>query len=272
MWKKIGAAAAFILFGLWPAATAVYAGISGTATWQVLQVNGNNTWNLQWTANVTLTNPHSHVCLSVNNDAPTLCTGSGPYTCTRNNVPNNQTTTWQIYGYPNQNCNGNQAVGPNGSIAPLAVTLADFGAAQQGAAVQIFWETNSELNNRGFHLWRGETDTAPDRRLNDALILSQSPGGPGGHFYDWIDTAGLVSDTTYYYWLEDVDLNGATTRHGPVSVTYHLPLAVALRTAATSADALWPALVILLSGSTALIVALRQSARGSSGPQRNAAH
>ena len=40
--------------------------------------------------------------------------------------------------------------------------------------------------------------------------------------------ADLTPDATYYYWLEDVDLNGAATRHGPVSAVFQGPTAVEL--------------------------------------------
>ena len=33
---------------------------------------------------------------------------------------------------------------------------------------------------------------------------------------------------THWYWLEDIDLSGATTLHGPVSVTMQTPTAVRL--------------------------------------------
>jgi hypothetical protein len=110
----------------------------------------------------------------------------------------------------------------------LAVTLADFSAVQQGDAVLLTWETNSELDNRGFNLYRGTSDAGPDRQLNEALIPSQSPGNPGGFVYTWEDHAGLQAGTTYFYWVEDVDGNGATTMHGPVSVDFTVPTAVTL--------------------------------------------
>jgi hypothetical protein len=112
--------------------------------------------------------------------------------------------------------------------SPQAVTLADFSASQIGEAILVTWETVSEINNRGFNLYRGVSPNEPDRQLNDALIPSQSPGGPGGYLYTWEDRADLVSGTTYYYWVEDVDLNNVATRHGPVSVDYHAPTAVRL--------------------------------------------
>ena len=114
------------------------------------------------------------------------------------------------------------------NTSPQAVTLADFSAAQSGDAVLLTWETNSELENRGFNLYRGTDPAAPDRQLNDALIPSQSQGNPGGFIYTWEDRADLTPGTTYYYWVEDVDIYGAATRHGPVSVDYGAPTAVRL--------------------------------------------
>ncbi len=114
------------------------------------------------------------------------------------------------------------------AASPLAVTLAEFGAVQQGDAVLLTWETNSELNTRGFNLYRGVSPAAPDRQLNEALIPSQSQGSPGGFIYTWEDRADLTPDSTYYYWVEDVNINGAATMYGPVSVNYTVPTAVTL--------------------------------------------
>jgi hypothetical protein len=111
---------------------------------------------------------------------------------------------------------------------PLAVMLADFSAVQAGDYVVLTWETNSELHNRGFNLYRGTSPSAPDRQLNSTLIPSQSQGNPGGFVYRWEDRAGLMPGTTYYYWVEDVDVYGVATMHGPVSVDFAVPTAVSL--------------------------------------------
>lgn len=47
----------------------------------------------------------------------------------------------------------------------------------------------------------------------------------------------LVSGTVYFYWLDDVAMDGAITRHGPVSVTYLGPTAVTLGGLAASGSA-----------------------------------
>ena len=108
------------------------------------------------------------------------------------------------------------------------MTLADFSAVQQGDFVLLTWETNSELNNRGFNLYRGTSEAGPDRQLNETLIPSQSPGSPGGFIYTWEDCADLIPGVTYFYWVEDVDIYGTATLHGPVSATYQVPTAVTL--------------------------------------------
>ncbi len=146
---------------------------------------------------------------------------------------------------------------------PLAVMLADFSAVQQGDAVLVTWETNNELNNRGFNVWRGVSPAAPDRRLNDTLIPSQSSGSGQGFSYQWLDASDLVSGTTYYYWIEDVDIYGAITRHGPVSVTFQTPTAISLRDASSPRrlPSVWPLIAVGLIALAGLAVVWRRSRR-----------
>jgi len=142
------------------------------------------------------------------------------------------------------------------SGSPLAVTLADFSAVQQGDFVLLTWETNSELGNRGFNLYRGVDPAGPDRQLNAALIPSQSPGSPSGFIYTWEDRADLTPGTTYTYWVEDVDISGAATMHGPVSATYQVPTAVtlaALRTDRGAGSLPWAAAMAAVACAAALL-------------------
>lgn len=113
-------------------------------------------------------------------------------------------------------------------FTPLAVTLAEFNAMQVNDFVLVTWQTNSELTNTGFNLYRGVSEAGPDRQLNETLIPSQGPGSPNGFVYTWEDRQNLVTGTTYYYWVDDIDFSGRATRHGPVSVTYSSPTAVQL--------------------------------------------
>jgi hypothetical protein len=54
-------------------------------------------------------------------------------------------------------------------------------------------------------------------KINSSLIPAH--GSPTqGAIYQFIDE-GVKNRTIYYYKLEDIDLNGTSTMHGPVSVT-----------------------------------------------------
>ena len=150
----------------------------------------------------------------------------------------------------------NNSAQVSSALNPMAVTLADFSAAQTGDAVLLTWETNSELHNRGFNLYRGLSPAAPDRQLNETLIPSQSQGSPGGFIYTWEDRADLAPGATYFYWVEDVDITGAATRHGPVSATFNAPTAVRVLDAGAATSLPWAlplagAALLALAGLTA---------------------
>ncbi len=106
---------------------------------------------------------------------------------------------------------------------PLAVVLAALSAANTAEGVVISWETVSELDNLGFTLYRSASAEGPERRLG--FIPAQAPGGTAGFVYSYVDR-GAAAGETVWYWLEDLDLAGQTTLHGPVSVAVERPTAV----------------------------------------------
>jgi hypothetical protein len=81
--------------------------------------------------------------------------------------------------------------------------------------------------NLGFNLYRAEVTGTWTEQLNDNFIPSQAPGSGQGQAYDWVDNS-VEMGKLYYYWLEDVDVNGGTRLHGPVSVTVGVPSAVTM--------------------------------------------
>ncbi len=112
------------------------------------------------------------------------------------------------------------------SPAPTAVRLRSFAALPGAAGLLLIWETEAEVNNLGFHLYRSLTRDALGERLNDALIPSRAPGQGQGATYTFLD-ATAQAGVTYYYTLEDVDASGWRTAHGPVVATLwraYLPL------------------------------------------------
>lgn len=103
--------------------------------------------------------------------------------------------------------------------SPLAVTLASLTAEARPGQVLVAWETTSELNTLGFSVLRSTAPDASPERM--AFVPSQSPGSAAGASYGWQDVK-VEAGATYWYWIEDIDLSGVATRHGPVAVTYAL--------------------------------------------------
>jgi hypothetical protein len=110
-------------------------------------------------------------------------------------------------------------------IRPLAVTMAAFDAQPHGQGIRVTWETVSEIGNAGFNLYRSLDPSGPQTLLG--YTPSQAPGSTQGFAYSYEDL-DVQPGQTYWYWLEDVSLGGATTLHGPVSATVQAPTAVAL--------------------------------------------
>jgi subtilisin family serine protease len=102
---------------------------------------------------------------------------------------------------------------------PTSVELSRLEAYPDGASIRVEWETTTEVDNLGFNLYRAESSDGPGNRLNEGLILGQVPGSPLGAVYDFLDE-WVWPGITYYYWLEDVDVYGRATLHGPVSATF----------------------------------------------------
>ncbi len=130
---------------------------------------------------------------------------------------------------------------------PLAVNLAGFGAEATADGVALAWETISETGVAGFNIYRATSSEGPWTQLNDALIPAQAPGAAAGGSYTFTDTTA-PQGATLWYQLEDVALDGATTRHDPVSVTpAGAPNVVSLSALGASAPAGWSALAGLAS-------------------------
>ena len=97
------------------------------------------------------------------------------------------------------------------------VDLVSFSAHPEGSAIQVDWETATERDNLGFNLYRATSPDGERTKLNAALIPSFSPGGNLGGTYAYTDIFDLQPGTVYYYWLEDMDMSGKLTLHGPIS-------------------------------------------------------
>jgi len=99
-------------------------------------------------------------------------------------------------------------------IWPLAAVAEEPTPA--ASVVIVEWTTESEVDLAGFNLYRSESPDGPYVKVNTVLIPGASDPLLGGK-YAYTDT-NVVAGHTYYYKLEDVELDGTTTLHGPIEV------------------------------------------------------
>jgi hypothetical protein len=81
------------------------------------------------------------------------------------------------------------------------------------------WKTGFEASNLGFNIYRAEkrglTRVNPDVLAGSALVTGAAPL-TAGRSYDWFDNTAPNKRGTLYY-IEDIDLNGMRTLHGPIA-------------------------------------------------------
>ena len=100
------------------------------------------------------------------------------------------------------------------STSNTNIGLSDFHAVFGNGQVTVFWKTETELNNAGFNIYRSETENDGYAQINDSLIPAEGTSQQGTS-YEFVD-AEVQDGKTYYYKLEDLDLGGTPTMHGPV--------------------------------------------------------
>jgi hypothetical protein len=139
-------------------------------------------------------------------------------------------------------------------VWPLAVVAQEPTPAP--SVVIVEWTTESEVDMAGFNLYRSDSSEGPFVKVNIALIPGASDPLLGSK-YAYTDT-NVVAGQTYYYKLEDVDLDGTTALHGPIEV-----VAEASRPPAFSnLVAWWPVAVLIAILSLGGVILSRRRGRG----------
>ncbi|MDQ1301982.1 MAG: hypothetical protein QG637_1904, partial [Chloroflexota bacterium] len=107
------------------------------------------------------------------------------------------------------------------------ITLAHFGAAPAAGGIAITWETVSEINTAGFHLWRSDRPDGGYIKITPALLPAR--GGPTrSAAYMYTDRDALPG-RPYHYRLEEVDISGLSAFYGPTGPVIGLARGPAFR-------------------------------------------
>jgi hypothetical protein len=157
--------------------------------------------------------------LDENGDIP-LCDiiATSAATVSDTNVSGINTEITGLMSYVNIN---NTAITPRDSSAEINTTcenltlieLSSFDLYPSNKKVLIRWSTESEVDNAGFNLYRSNSENGEYIKINDRLILAT--GSPvEGALYEFVDE-NVKNNKTYCYKLEDININGASTIHGP---------------------------------------------------------
>jgi hypothetical protein len=103
-----------------------------------------------------------------------------------------------------------QALQNCGCMEPTNINLSSLKAIPSNEKVTLKWQTESEIDNAGFNIWRAEGF----QKMNETFIPAL--GSPtAGSDYDFVDQ-WVLNGKRYFYLLEDIDTDGISTFHGPV--------------------------------------------------------
>ncbi|HAN41583.1 MAG TPA: hypothetical protein DCQ12_06695, partial [Candidatus Cloacimonas sp.] len=85
--------------------------------------------------------------------------------------------------------------------------------------VQLTWTSQSESNLLGYNVLRSNTDELETAISICPMITATNSSEV--QTYKYLDTE-LVDEGVYYYWLQNVDMDGTTGYHGPASVIFSI--------------------------------------------------
>ncbi|HEY0426722.1 MAG TPA: C25 family cysteine peptidase [Pyrinomonadaceae bacterium] len=102
-------------------------------------------------------------------------------------------------------------------VAPTAVKLEDFEAYTDGSNVALKWATGGEAGNLGFNVYRetnGKRELLNAAPIAGSALRSSVELQASGESYSWNDDEPELNAA---YYLEDIDIDGTTTLHGPIT-------------------------------------------------------
>ena len=112
-------------------------------------------------------------------------------------------------------CSGANNIRIEPFAGPTNIVLSSFEATVNGKLVTLKWTSETEPNNAGFNVYRSKNESANYAKINSSIIPAQGNATTGAN-YSYINEP--VESGTYYYKLQDIDLQGIESYHGPVSV------------------------------------------------------
>jgi hypothetical protein len=182
-----------------------------------------------WTTSATQSNPLNiifhypqeltsapQVCVWARDTGAPTWTLIGKYTPV-NAYGINQVTVLNVASLNNSTDDGTREWTISEEEPPLPVELSSFTATPvENGCMQINWITQSETGVMGFYIYRGTCDVLSNSQVVSPIVSATNTSQTTT--YNFVDTE-LSGLGTYYYWLQNLDLNGSNSFHGPISIT-----------------------------------------------------
>jgi len=103
--------------------------------------------------------------------------------------------------------------------SPTSIILSSFTAVYSGNKPNIYWITQSEINNFGWNIHRSETENMEESVLINQNLISGAGSSTEPSEYLFADEYEVSIGNSYYYWLESVNFSGIREYFGPISLT-----------------------------------------------------
>lgn len=98
----------------------------------------------------------------------------------------------------------------------LPVELSSFTAiATESNFVQLAWITQSESGVSGYYIYRNTANTLDNAAVVSPFVTAGNTSQEQSYSY----TDSEVAPGTWYYWLQNIDMDGQVAFHGSISVT-----------------------------------------------------
>lgn len=135
---------------------------------------------------------------------------------------NNAVTGAGFVGLGMQSNNANQTIADTfyaSTFAPTAIDRLDATATRQGPRTLVEWTTAREEGTLGFRVHReerGRRTCASSGIIAGGGFLVSGARLPAGQTYRWVDEGRRGARYGPRYWIEELDLGGRSTWHGPI--------------------------------------------------------
>jgi hypothetical protein len=106
------------------------------------------------------------------------------------------------------------SMGETTGDASLPVTLSSFTANAEGGSVKLLWRTETEINNIGFTVYRGETE---DGKYTKITFVNGAGNTGMPTDYQFEDTK-VEQGRIYFYYIEDIDITGERNKSKVIKV------------------------------------------------------